>query len=284
MAVRVVSPYKLKPFTSERSQSWFSCCGSRDLPSLEVCPDIDRVIIHVHAGGFIAMTSRSHQNYIRKWAVETKTPILCVDYRLAPKYPFPCALDDVWQTYVWVVNHAEEYLGITPKKIILAGDSAGGNLAMGCALRAIETGIRRPDGLLLNYPALNMWKEAFTPSFLISLDDVIMHHTFLKLCHDCYLPDRLLDTKDNKYVSPLFAEDSLLSQFPPTRLMIGTKDPLIDDCWRLVERLDSVHVNVKMTIFTGLIHGGMNSSIRNGVQDGIRMVDQGGVYLKDLLR
>ncbi len=57
--------------------------------------------------------------------------IFAIDYRLAPEHPFPAALDDVWQAYCWIIYHGITRLGITPAKIILSGDSAGGNLAIG---------------------------------------------------------------------------------------------------------------------------------------------------------
>ena len=283
VVVRLVSPFKLPAFRHKREASWFSCCTTREMEDSSAPPPLDRLIIHVHAGGFIAMTSRSHQNYIRLWAKRTNTPILCVDYRLAPEFPFPAALDDVWQTYMWVLTHSEQYLGIIPSQLVLTGDSAGGNLVMGCVIKAIETGVRLPTGLLLNFPAINMWKEAYTPSFLMSLDDVIMHHTFLKLCHDCYIKDPLLDTQQNQYLSPLFVSSSILTHFPPTRIVVGSRDPLIDDCWRLLERLTEVGVDAELEVYEGLVHGGMNSSIRNGVKDGIRMVDRCGALLDALL-
>ena len=229
------------------------------------------------------MTSRPHQNYIRKWALQSCTPILCVDYRLAPEFPFPCALDDVWQTYMWVVNHAEQFLGIRPRKIILAGDSAGGNLVMGCALRALELGVRPPDGLLLAYPAINISPAAYSPSHLLALDDMILHHTFLKLCYGCYVQDPSFEQRFPYYLSPFYAPDSLLAALPKTRVVIGSKDPLHDDCWRLVERLTTLGRDAKLTIFEGLVHGGMNFAMRNGMKDGIRMVDQAGDYLLEML-
>ena len=80
--------------------------------------------------------------------------MLSVDYRLAPDYPYPEALDDCWQTYNWVLEHMEHTLGIKPTKIILAGDSAGGNLALGVTLLAIKNNVRVPDGLMLAYPGI----------------------------------------------------------------------------------------------------------------------------------
>jgi hormone-sensitive lipase len=66
--------------------------------------NIDKVVIHIHGGGFVAMSSGSHQNYSRIWANELGIPVISIDYRLAPKWKFPCALIDVWQVYYWLIE------------------------------------------------------------------------------------------------------------------------------------------------------------------------------------
>ena len=83
------------------------------------------------------MSSGSHQNYTRIWANDTKVPIFSIDYRLSPEYSFPSALNDVWQTYFYLVNNAKSEFGINPEKIILVGDSAGGNLAAAITIMSI---------------------------------------------------------------------------------------------------------------------------------------------------
>ena len=111
-------------------------------------PTFNGLIVHIHGGGFVAMSSRSHQTYSRRWANMIKKPIFSLDYRLAPNNTYPDGLDDCWQAYNWIVDNAEDILGITvllpsnlifefshegikPNKIVIAGDSAGGNLALG---------------------------------------------------------------------------------------------------------------------------------------------------------
>lgn len=69
----------------------------------------DAVIVHIHGGGFVAMSSRSHQGYTRKWANALGVPIFSIDYSLAPQHPYPAALDDVWQAYLWIINFAPLY-------------------------------------------------------------------------------------------------------------------------------------------------------------------------------
>ena len=70
---------------------------------------LDSLIIHIHGGGFISMSSGSHQVYTRKWANSLKVPIFSIDYGLAPKYPYPKAFDDCFQAYLWILNNVETY-------------------------------------------------------------------------------------------------------------------------------------------------------------------------------
>lgn len=95
------------------------------------------LVIHIHGGGFVAMSSGSHQNYTRVWSNDLKLPIFSIDYKLAPQYAFPEALNDCWQAYYWLVLNAEKQLGIKPKAVILSGDSAGANLCLAVSLMAI---------------------------------------------------------------------------------------------------------------------------------------------------
>lgn len=70
---------------------------------------LESLIIHIHGGGFISMSSGSHQIYTRKWANSLKVPIFSLDYGLAPKHPYPKAFDDVFQAYMWILNNVETY-------------------------------------------------------------------------------------------------------------------------------------------------------------------------------
>ena len=77
----------------------------------------DSLIIHIHGGGFIALDSNDHQSYLRSWANKTQVPVFSIDYRLAPEFPFPLALDDVWQGYKYLVENVEKLYGIRLEKI-----------------------------------------------------------------------------------------------------------------------------------------------------------------------
>ena len=81
------------------------------------------------------MSSGSHQNYTRVWANELNVPIFSIDYRLAPKDPFPAALNDVWQVYYWLIEYGEAFLGIKPEKIFVS------HVYLGVVMRPISQGI-----------------------------------------------------------------------------------------------------------------------------------------------
>lgn len=114
---------------------------------------------------------------------------------------------------------------------------------------------------MLIYPALNLNLERFTPSHLISLSDVILSHKLLKLCSDAYSKQNgeiKLRPDIDPFLSPSYISDEILSKFPPVRMVVGTEDPLHDDCYRLLNRLIGLSINSKMTVYKHVPHGFMN--------------------------
>ncbi|CAH8533729.1 unnamed protein product [Schistosoma mattheei] len=94
------------------------------------------VLFYVHGGGFIALTSQSQDNFLRIWAEQLNCPIIAVDYSLSPEAPYPRALEECYYAYCWITLNREKLGCTSDAKIVLAGDSAGGNLALGVCMRA----------------------------------------------------------------------------------------------------------------------------------------------------
>lgn len=159
---------------------FFECCYSK------LNFTRDALVIHIHGGGFVAMSSSSHESYLRKWSNKLEVPVISIDYRLAPENPYPKALDDVWQAYNWILNNAQEEFGIELNKIILCGDSAGGNLAIGLTYLLIMHKKRLPDSLVLAYPVISSSTSNFFPSHLLLLHDKILPYHLIKFCVDSY--------------------------------------------------------------------------------------------------
>lgn len=106
-----------------------------------------QVVVHAHGGGFVVGSRHSHRKLVGHLAARAEVPALVVGYRRAPEHPYPAAVDDLLATVDWVVDS-----GHRPADVVLAGDSAGGNLAVSTALRLAEQGTP-PGGVI----ALSPW-------------------------------------------------------------------------------------------------------------------------------
>ncbi|XP_055992577.1 hormone-sensitive lipase isoform X2 [Sorex fumeus] len=142
------------------------------------------LVVHIHGGGFVAQTSKSHEPYLKSWAQELGAPIVSIDYSLAPEAPFPRALEECFYAYCWAVKNCT-LLGSTGERICLAGDSAGGNLCLTVSLRAASYGVRVPDGIMAAYPA-TMLQTTASPSRLLSLIDPLLPISVLSKCASAY--------------------------------------------------------------------------------------------------
>ncbi|KAK7139259.1 hypothetical protein R3I93_016406 [Phoxinus phoxinus] len=142
------------------------------------------LIIHFHGGGFVAQTSKSHENYLKSWSKDLNVPILSVDYSLAPEAPFPRALEECFYAYCWALKNCH-LLGSTAERVCLVGDSAGGNLCITVSMRAVSHGVRVPDGIVAAYPATLLTTDA-SPSRLLTLIDPLLPLIVLYKCIDAY--------------------------------------------------------------------------------------------------
>lgn len=147
-------------------------------------PPATGLLFHCHGGGFVAQSSKSHEIYLREWAVQLNIPILSIDYSLAPEAPFPRALEEVFYAYCWALQNCA-LLGTTAEKIIFAGDSAGANLNLACALKCIDMGVRIPDGILLLY-CPTMINFVVSPARMLCLMDPLLPFSFMMGCLRAY--------------------------------------------------------------------------------------------------
>ncbi|KAK4455121.1 hypothetical protein QBC34DRAFT_107969 [Podospora aff. communis PSN243] len=131
----------------------------------------NKLILDIPGGGFVAMDPRCNDDKLFSWAAKTGLPVLSLDYKKAPEYPYPYALNECYDVYTTIINSRGRCLGMSGKevpRVVITGDSAGGTLATSTTLMIIESGsspIRRfqgqtdlpiPDGLVLFYPGLDM--------------------------------------------------------------------------------------------------------------------------------
>ncbi|XP_036202007.1 hormone-sensitive lipase isoform X1 [Myotis myotis] len=185
--VRLISYDLREGQDSEELSSLVKSEGPRTLelwPRPQQAPRSRYLVVHIHGGGFVAQTSKSHEPYLKTWAQELGVPILSIDYSLAPEAPFPRALEECFYAYCWAIKNCA-LLGSTGERICLAGDSAGGNLCFTVSLRAAAYGVRVPDGIMAAYPA-TMLQPTASPSRLLSLMDPLLPLSVLSKCVSAY--------------------------------------------------------------------------------------------------
>lgn len=130
-----------------------------------------KVVLNIPGGGFVAMSPRTHDDSLLAWAGKTGLPILSLDYRKAPEFPYPYALNECYDVYSTIIHSKGRCLGLSGSvepRIVISGDSAGGNLAASVTLMILQSGstdtrkwlgqndLPPPTGLILIYPALDM--------------------------------------------------------------------------------------------------------------------------------
>ncbi|XP_072610087.1 hormone-sensitive lipase isoform X1 [Vulpes vulpes] len=196
--VRLISYDLREGQDSEELSSLVKSEGPRSLelrPRPQQAPRSQSLVVHIHGGGFVAQTSKSHEPYLKSWAQELGVPIVSIDYSLAPEAPFPRALEECFYAYCWAVKHCA-LLGSTGERICLAGDSAGGNLCFTVSLRAAAYGVRVPDGIMAAYPA-TMLQSTASPSRLLSLMDPLLPLSVLTKCVSAYAGGETEDHSDS---------------------------------------------------------------------------------------
>lgn len=221
--------------------------------------EVQAICIHIHGGGFVSMSSASHQAYTRVWAAETGIPIFSIDYRLAPEHAYPAAINDVWQAYYWIITYCKQHLGIAPLKVFVTGDSAGGNLTYALTNLAIAYGFKVPDMIMPHYPAMIMSTTMFSPSLLLAVDDFILPAGFLQLCIKSYVGEA--DAENDPFLSPAVTPDSMLLKYPATRLLIAGNDPLRDESYKFVLKLAKLGKDIKFIEYLMFPHAFLNFDI-----------------------
>lgn len=206
------------------------------------------LLLFFHGGGFCIGSLDTHDAVCRTLCVEADCLVLSVDYRLAPEHRFPAAVEDAWAACCWVSENAAE-LHANPDRIALGGDSAGGNLAAVCSLRARGSTAFKPAFQLLVYPATEL--TGSYPSHARFASGYRLTRELLQWFHASYLPEGT-DPADWR-VSPLKAAD--FSGLPPTFLLSAGFDPLVDENRAFVEKLRTAGVEVSHSHYGDMIHG-----------------------------
>jgi acetyl esterase/lipase len=190
------------------------------------------IILYFHGDGFIAESRAIHDPLLAAIGRASGARGLAVDYRLAPEHPFPAATEDAFAAWNWMLS-----TGFDPARVVFAGDSAGGNLALVTAMRARDEGLPLPAAIVLMSPLLDL---TFSGGSFARNDgiDPMFRAGSARRVQDWYAPG--LDLADPR-ISPLFGQTAGL---PPTLLHVGSSELLLDDALRYAGKAAGAEVAV----------------------------------------
>ena len=206
-------------------------------------------LIYFHGGGWVIGSVDTHDPICRSLAKESGAVVISVDYRLAPEHKFPAAVEDAHAATVWVCANAER-LGIDASRIVISGDSAGGNLATVVAIRSRDGGGPALAAQVMIYPVTDVGLSE-TASYRELSEGYFLGRDEMAWFAGHYLPSP--DAARNPEASPLIAAD--LRSLPPALVITAEFDPLRDEGEAYAERLRQAGVLVVLTRYPGMIHG-----------------------------
>lgn len=206
-----------------------------------------KAAVFFHGGGFSHLDIDVYDPILRRIALDGDMVIIAPNYPLVPETPFPENLYSC-ERFLRHVQTASGRLGIDPR-LGLMGDSAGANLALGCALIQRDAGSSKLGSLGLIYGAFDLMTERESHR-LFGSGELPLTTQAIRESRDLYIPDP--SARNTPLASPILAE---LSKLPPTFLCIASHDPLYDENIEMARRLGLAGVDVTARVYPGTIHG-----------------------------
>ncbi len=216
------------------------------------------VLVYFHGGGWVWSSVDTHDRLTREYAAGSGYAVLSVDYALSPEARFPQALEECAGVVRWVAEHGASW-GLDGSRIVLGGDSAGGNLALGAALLLRDTGGPALAGVLATYPVCDA--DFTTPTYReFGGGGFFLTEEKMRFYWSVYARDQA--DRLNPLASPLRAE---LRGLPPVLVHLAELDVLRHEGEQLVTRLRAAGVPVEAETFAGVIHGFIRATGRVAV-------------------
>ena len=201
-----------------------------------------RVVLYLHGGGYFFCSPRTYRPVTVGLSRHVGAATLALGYRLAPEHPYPAALDDALAGYSWLLEQ-----GVRPDQIALAGDSAGGGLALATLVRLRDQGIPLPSACICFSP----WTDLAATGLSLDSNDshcAMFSGNAIRKARNHYLG------KADPYhpsISPLYAD---LQGLPPLLIHVSDSEVLLDDSTRLAERARQAGVEVTLKVWSRLPH------------------------------
>jgi acetyl esterase/lipase len=203
----------------------------------------DRALLYIHGGAWFLGSARTYRGFVSGLAYTSRTRALTIDYRLAPENPFPAGLDDCVSAYEWLLQS-----GISADKIVVAGDSAGGNLTLALLVALRDAGRPLPAGAVTLSPATDLAGTGESRQTRRHLDPYFYNMS----PKSTIIPDYITNhDARNPLISPLYAD---LHGLPPLLMHVGDHEILLDDTLLFYDRACAAGVKVKLVVWPGMFH------------------------------
>ena len=204
--------------------------------------DQHRVILYCHGGGYTSGNLGYSRPLASKLSHITGWPTLCFEYRLAPEHPYPAAVEDAERAWDYLMQ-----LGYGARDVAVAGDSAGGNMALVLCHRLRAAGRRLPARLVLMSPWTDMMASGKSYTERAAVDPTITLD-YIKAVRSVYAGNEDLASA---MLSPLFGD---FEDFPPTLIQAGSNELLLSDSVRLRDRMLAAQVPCRLEVWNGMWH------------------------------
>ena len=205
-------------------------------------PQRDQVHLYLHGGGYVLGLAAEHRELAWRLARQAAIRVFMVDYRLAPEYPFPAALEDATNSYRWLLEQGHD-----PENISVGGDSAGGGLCMALLINLRNQGLPLPNAALLLSPWVDLSCSGDSAGRNAVIDPILSPATLDKFAR-FYVGDRDMRAP---LVSPVFAD---LKGLPPMLVHVGSTEVLLSDAERLVDRVNIVGGDAHLNVWPDMPH------------------------------
>ena len=213
--------------------------------SLEHGHDRRHAVLYCHGGGYTCGQLGYARVLASKLALSTGCDVLSFEYRLAPEAPYPSAIDDALRVWDYLM-----YMGIGARDVIVAGDSAGGNLALELALAVKAQGRSQPCALVLMSPWTDMTMQGASYQKCAALDPMLTHD-YIDSCRTAYRGANSTLEWEDPSLSPLFAD---LRGLPPTLIQAGTNEILKSDSINLAKAMTEQEVYAVLEVYPECWH------------------------------
>lgn len=204
--------------------------------------DASRAVLFLHGGGYAIGSLNTHRRLAYDISAASSARVLLIDYRLAPEHPFPAAVDDAAAAWRWLLGQ-----GFAPSRLAIAGDSAGGGLAIATLVNLRDRKLGLPACAVAISPWVDLEGLGNSITTRAAQDPMVQKDSLL------WMARMYLNGKDARtpLAAPLHAD---LKGLPPVLVQVGTAETLLDDAIRIAERMHAAGVEARLAIWPNMLH------------------------------